>query len=188
MWKLDSGESVTDRPNTHMSQDVQEVLPEALSRTRSNGRSFIEEQVDFDRVVGKRICVRTTATDDIVWAKRPKRSGFSRFVRNREPEPTTSMVVILKKAAYKGGYVLITAYFGQKAGPEPWDRHATESSRKFWKEHALVWGSMPVVEGTVTDHDPSAHEAAPAEVKGAPQIARVVRVGILSGDADRRFR
>ena len=145
VWRLDSGEEVTNRPNTHLAEDVRKVLPEALARVRSEGRKFIEEEVEFGHVVGNTICVTTTDKDQIVWAQRPGRRGQSRFVVGRKPEPTTKLMVVLKWAADLDRYLLITAFFGAKAEPEPWDRHATSSSKAFWDTHALVWGSTPVV-------------------------------------------
>ena len=107
-------------------------------------------QVDFDHIVGETTCVVTGPGDQIIFSQRPKRFGLTRFVMNRKPEPSCSVVVILKKADYGDDYVLITAFVGEKAEPEPWDRNATEKSLAFWSTHALVWGSEPVVPGTET--------------------------------------
>ena len=73
-----------------------------------------------------------------------------REVIHRSPEPTQKVTVILK-AGDAGDYVLITAFIGASAEPEPWDRNATPQSVAFWNSHALVWGSEPVVPGTETD-------------------------------------
>ncbi|RJO73134.1 MAG: hypothetical protein C4523_01990 [Myxococcales bacterium] len=149
-WRLQTGEVVIDRSRSHLHDGVESLLPEALSRVQG-GRSFIKETVDFERPIGETTCVPTLPNDIIIWAKRPNRFGHTRFVKNRAPEACSSMVVILKKAEDRPGtYVLISAFVGNGAEPEVWDRNATTRSREFWASHALVWGSEPTVQGTET--------------------------------------
>jgi hypothetical protein len=150
MWQIASGEVVVVRHASHLHADVERLLPEALGRIRSEGRDFLVEEIDFGRLVGETVCVTTGSGDQIVFAKRPKRFGLSRFVKNRNPEPCSTVVVILKKAEEVGAYVLITAFVGHRPEPEPWDRNATANSRSFWSSHALVWGSEPTIPKTET--------------------------------------
>ena len=148
---LASGEIVVDRYRSHLHQDVLDLLPEALSRIRSEGRGFFKEVVHFDRVVGESTCVATREGDVILFAQRPKRWGLTRFVANRAPEPCSSVVVILKTAdGMPGAYVLLTSFIGASAEPEPWDRAATAESLNFWANHALIWGSEIVDPLTTT--------------------------------------
>lgn len=151
---LGSGERVVDRYRSHIHPGVLTLLPESLARIDISGKQFSVEVVEFDRIIGETICVRTGLQDEIVYAQRPCRAGLSRFVRNRQAEPCSTLVVILKKALEEGTYVLISAFFGTRPEPEPWDRNATERSVEFWSSHALVWGSEPVVPGTETDQSP----------------------------------
>lgn len=151
---LKTGERVVERYNPHC-HPLNGLLADALLRVESGGRPFILEVVDFGHHIGESICVPTGPSDEIVFAKRPNRFGFSRFVKNREPEPCSTLVVILKTAdGEKGSYVLVTAFIGGKPEPEPWDRNATPASREFWTSHALVWGSEQVVVGTETTRCP----------------------------------
>ncbi len=153
--KLKSGEDVVDRYQSHLHASVLDVLPEALEKINSKGRTFIVEEVRFDRIIGESTCVVTGPDDVIVFAQRPKRFGLTRFVKNRQPEPSSSVVVILKTADEQPGtFILVTAFIGELAEPEPWDRKATQNSRKFWSEHALIWGSEPVIPGTETETCP----------------------------------
>lgn len=157
MWQLASGETVVNRHRSHLHGEVERLLPEALGRVSSAGREFFVDEVDFGRPVGETICVPTGAGDQIVFARRPKRFGASRFVKNRNPEPCSSIVVILKKAEgddSEDAYVLITAFVGHRPEPEPWDRNATANSRAFWASRALVWGAEEVIPGTETDRCP----------------------------------
>lgn len=155
MLKLKSGEEVVDRYNSHLHQSVVPLLPEALAKIETKGRGFLVEEVDFGHLVGESVCVATTSSDEIVYAKRPKRFGHSRFVKNRKPEPCSSAVVILKTAdGQPGAFVLVTAFIGQKPEPEPWDRNATAKSVEFWNSHALLWESESVIAGTETQKCP----------------------------------
>lgn len=164
-WILKSGEVVVDRHNSHLGSKngVEYFLPEALGRIKSAGRDFFIEEVDFGRIIGETVCVATRHGDQIVYAKRPKRWGASRFVRNRKPEQCSSLVVILK-AGDGGEYILITAFVGHRPEPEPWDRRnfsqqpdpreAERRSREFWSSHALVWGSEEIIHHTITTDCP----------------------------------
>ncbi len=120
------------------------VLSDPIIGRLASGEVVVE-------IVGESVCVTTELRDQIVYAQRPKRFGLTRFVKNRKPEPCKSVVVILKTAdGQPGAYVLVTAFIGQKAEPEPWDRNATANSREFWNSHALVWGAEPIIEATET--------------------------------------
>lgn len=154
MWQTKDGVLVVDRHRSHLHSDVGRLLPEALGKIDTAGRNFIADEIDFGRLIGESACVATEPGDTIVYAARPRRRGLTRFVKNRSAEPCSAIVVILKKAEDFGGYVLITAFVGQRSEPEPWDRNATANSRRFWSSHALVWGSEPTVPGTETDRCP----------------------------------
>lgn len=153
-WQLKSGERVVDRHQSHIHEGVLRLLPEALGQIDSLGRGFLLEVVDFGRVIGETICVGTGPSDQIVFAKRRGRFGYSRFVKNRKPEPCSEMVVILKKAEEDNLFVLITAFVGHRPEPEPWDRNATANSLAFWRSHALVWGCEPTIPGTESSRCP----------------------------------
>ena len=149
--RLSSGEVVVDAENSHVQThpSVLPVLGEALAQVKSDDRSFMVTEVDLGRVVGKNIRVKTTDSDEILFAKRPGRLGLTRFVKNREPEPCSRVVLVLKCLS-EGAYVLITAFIGTRCPAEPWDRNADEHSVPFWNSEALVWGTEEVIEGTET--------------------------------------
>ena len=152
---LGSGQLVIDRPQSHLHESVLQILKEALSRVHLSGEQFSLQRVDFEEVVGETVCVVTSDKDEVIFAQRPKRFGLSRFVKNRTPEPCSSVCMILKRAEDQvNTYVLITAFIGVCPEPEPWDRNATEKSIEFWSSHALVWGSEEVVPGTETTECP----------------------------------
>ncbi len=155
LGQLASGQQVVDRYNSHIHPEVLPLLPEALAKIHMGDKPFSLEVVEFDHVVGETTCVRTDPSDQIVYAKRVKRYGLTRFVKNRRPEPCKSVVVILVKATDgSDAYVLVTAFIGEKPQPEPWDLHAPAESRSFWLTHALLWGTEKVVPGTETTECP----------------------------------
>lgn len=152
MWKLKNLMTVIDRQNSHLHGEISGLVKEALQQVDPADKDFLVQEVNMGRVVGQTTCVPTGAEDTIVYAQRLKRAGATRFVMDREPKDCDSIVVILKKASAwdEYDYVLIAAFIGKKAEPEPWDRNATPASRNFWDTHALVFGSEPVYQDTVT--------------------------------------
>lgn len=162
--RLDSGEIVVDREPSHVKPCDFEVIVRALARVTSNGRNFIEEEVQFPGEIGFTTCVETGEKDDIVFAQRKNRRGLTRFVRGRSPIRSKSVTIVLKRESGEK-YVLITGFVGCKPEPEPWDSRAFDSkpnpaaasarSRAFWARHALVWDGQDIVPGTETTIAPS---------------------------------
>lgn len=150
LGNLTTGEPVYDRPNSHLHEGVAGLLPEALMQIRTEGRQMIAEEVDLGRFIGITTGVETTLEDEIIFAQRVGRKGLTRFVKNREGTPTSFLTVVLQKNQSEESYTCLTAWVGRKAEPEPWDRRATEQSVAYWRSHALLWGSEPVVQGTET--------------------------------------
>lgn len=150
---LASGEPVVDRSKSHIHPGLDEFLVPTLARVVSLGRYRCIDEVDFGRVIGETHCVATTPDDKIVFAQRENRPGLSRFAPERKPEPCTAVTVVLRKNDKGEGYVLLTAFVGHRAEPEPWDRNATEASVPFWNTHALVPEDGQTLE-TVTSECP----------------------------------
>lgn len=147
-WILKSGQGVVNRHRSHLHEGVQPLLPEVLAKIDAEGRGFFVATVDLGRIIGKQTRVSTTGKDVIVYAQRVGRQGFSRFVKNREPESCSQVTVILKKGD-GGEYILISGWIGTRAEPEPWDQKRTEQSVPFWSQSALIFGSEPIVQGTL---------------------------------------
>lgn len=139
LGQLASGEYVFDRRRSHLHGSVAELLPEVFAAISSFDRELVVEEIDLGRTVGRRICVETGPGDEIVFARRHRRKGMTRFVLQREPEDCSRVVVVLKRDEYSDTYVCLSAYIGTHSEPEPWDTHATATSEAFWQTHALVW-------------------------------------------------
>ncbi len=151
---LANGEHVFDRKESHLhnTEALLQKLPEALLKIKPNGREFFIESVDFQKEIGRSNCVETRVNDHVVYAQRKGRVGMSRFVKNREAEPTSQITVVLQKA--REGYIIITAFVGPKAEREPWDPRANQKARAFWEKHALIYGKEEIVPGTETEKCP----------------------------------
>ncbi len=156
LGNLASGEAVYEEDDSHLS-DHPSVVPlarEVLAQVTSNNRPSIVDEIDLGREVGKNIRVSTTDKDEIIFARRPGRTGLTRFVKNRQPESCSKVVVILNRQK-SGEYIISTAFIGTRCPAEPWDeKWADENSVPFWNSQALVWGSEEIVLGTETSVSP----------------------------------
>lgn len=162
VYRLASGQSVCDWTiSNKISAELRTFLPEVIGKIYASHRHNIAQEIDLGRNVGLCACVPTTDSDEIVFARRTGRRGqsaklgLSRFVKNRQPIPTTKITVIIRKERDRAHYVLIAAFFGPKAEPEVWDR-PTPKSMPFWHSHAFVWGSpgLEIVPGSETSEYP----------------------------------
>ena len=148
LCNTENGIPVFDRANSHFSDHgfSEDTMKKAISMITQTSQ-FEKHVVNMGRVVGVSNCVAVTDEDQVVMAVRKKRFGPTPMVIGREPEPCSSVVVILKKATdYDGDYfVLITAFVGEGSEPEPWDRQLRpgtpehERSVAFWQTHALLY-------------------------------------------------
>ncbi len=143
---LKDGTPVFDRADSHLAghPDVRPLLPEVLARIAlcDFESDMLVRVLDMGRPVGMSHCVLVSAEETVLYAWRHGRHGCSRFVKDRSPQPCSSVKVVLWKDL--AGVVLVTAFIGTDVAPEPWSSGAaTESARaaavEFWKRHALIW-------------------------------------------------
>ncbi len=125
--------------------DVIEYLEEAMSKIDSKDESFIKVAVNFNKTIGHSTCVKVQDGDEFRYAKRLGRKYPTRFVMNREPEPCSTVTVIMKRTpnSDKYGYSLLTAYIGGLATKEVHDPkleyEEAHEANEFWSKHALIW-------------------------------------------------
>jgi len=113
----------------------------------SVSESIERHEIDIGEKIGYCDLVTTTDKDEIVYAKRPLRNTYSRFVKNRTAEPTSWLTIDLRKQT-NGDYVLYTAFFGRLVPSFPGGNFLPKQSKEFWNNHALVWGSQDIVLGS----------------------------------------
>lgn len=134
----------------HMQQHLDSLpfIQEALDKIDTKNQEFIKVEIDLGRVIGTTTLVKTTDSDEIVFAIRNDRRILSRFVKNREGQPCQTIVIILRKL--EGiRYKLLTAYIGRLAEKEAGDHSImTESEyatcKAFWNQHAMLWDESAV--------------------------------------------
>ena len=139
---------------THFTDTPQlkELVREVIAATTTTGQQMWFE-ADIGRVVGVSSLVETDTTDDIVYAKRVNRDTYTRFTKNREPQPS-SIVTVALTPIDKEGYELSSAWIGPVGYSFPDDPNAVPESREYWAKHALVWGTQEIQAGTETKRCP----------------------------------
>lgn len=145
-----------DHDNTHIALHVQEeprlleFIKEVVEDSELAGDKVAIEK-DMGRIIGMTTAVKTTETDEIVYAKRQQRDTFTRFVKNREPQPTSILSIILFRADENDGtYRLWSAWCGELAPTSPGTSGEMPTSREFWASHALVYDEKIIDTSTVT--------------------------------------
>jgi hypothetical protein len=136
--------------NPELEQLAKEVVCQIDAK-----RSNIQADYDFNRTVGFSDLVETGSNDEIIYAKRANRKIYSRFVKNREAEPTSFVAIVMERV--QNGYLLLSAWLGPSVPPFPGDRKEWSESRSFWESHALVLGPQAIDETTVTADCPWRH-------------------------------
>lgn len=102
--------------------------------------------------VGTTDLVETSEDDEIVYALRPLRSTYSRFVKNRKATPSSWVTVDIRRE--DDVYTLYTAFVGRLTPSFPGGDYLPEQSKEFWARHALVWGAQEIVLGSETSKCP----------------------------------
>lgn len=151
-YSLASGEQVVDSNPSHIHVGVtEEILREALAMVCvAPGEDKVKATLDLGRPLGGCNCVLTGPEDEIVFGQRPHRGGLTRFVMNRQPEPTHLVTVSLRLRP-DGVYEIGTAYLGGPGHAELWASPPEKRSGaiEFWSRHALCWDYELVIFGTV---------------------------------------
>lgn len=117
---------------------------EALEMVEIGGRGFVRDVVPFGRTIGVDHLVETKDGDEIATMSRNGNEYETRFVMNKEAEPTDKATVIIAKGGpedgdLEGKYILITLFEGDPGMPEPYGRNeGNPECISFWENHALV--------------------------------------------------
>lgn len=156
LGKTASGKTVyyddkTSHAATHFA-DAPQLL--ALVRDFLATQHFASDEVFVDHdagsIIGNTDLVEVQENDEIIYAKRVNRQGFTKFAKNRQPSPTSYFTVMLRKDAV-GDYELVSTWIGRVCPSFPDDETATPQSKPFWDKHALAFGGQSVQEDTITD-------------------------------------
>lgn len=131
---------IADTPN------LLELVREVVTGLEPNDDNIYIDK-NMGRPVGLSDLVETNHTDKILYAKRLNRDDYTRFVLDRQPEPTNLVTIVLHKDS-GGDYELWSAWIGSAAPQFPGSEFETPESKPFWRKHALVWGNQAIQSGT----------------------------------------
>lgn len=160
-----SGEPVYDRDKPHFNpipDSVMGLIKQKISTIFSNGRGIIAQEFRFNHVIGKTLCVETSTKDEIYFAKKYASNEWFRFVKNREPEESKLLTIILCKKKGIDEYVLIHRYIGDKGETNPSldspyfhsDINCFIRAINYWDCHAFIEGSKKINPNTITTKCP----------------------------------
>lgn len=113
---------------------------------------IVRVEQDMGKVIGTTDLLETDENDEIVYALRPLRSTYSRFVKNKKPISTRWVTVDVRKR--EGDYFLYTTFIGRLTPSFPGGDYLLEQSEVFWSNHALAWGNQEVIPETETTECP----------------------------------
>ncbi len=129
-----------------------DLVKKAISGIEAT-ENHIRINIDMNEDVGTTDLVETTDQDEIIYAKRPLRKTYSKFVKNKLPKLTSWITIDLRKSD-KNEYDLYTAFVGRLTPSFPGGDYLPEQSLEFWSKHALVWGSQEIEPGSETSECP----------------------------------
>ena len=137
-----AGQYVSRRP--HLIHLIKEVL---TVMDLKGARIVIER--DMGRTIGNTDIVATSEKDTIYYAQPLKTEAYWRFAKNRYPQPSNKLTIILERDA-DGNYEVSDTWIGPSVPPFPGDEHATAASKQYWETHALAQDTQSIQSKTIT--------------------------------------
>lgn len=146
-------DTTTSHALTHFAHNpkLREVTRQLISEIKIKGE-IIRINKDMGEIVGLTDLVETNKKDEIIYAIRPLREIYTRFVKGKKSSPTSWVTIDIRKE--NNGYFLYTAFVGHLIPSFPGGDYLSGQSKKFWSKHALVWGCEEIVSGTETKKCP----------------------------------
>lgn len=173
LFYLKSGERVIIDKNSHVHDQAKKYLITVLNKIISKKRKIIHEIIKFDHVIGYSYCVKTNKNDEIVFAKRKDRNFYNRFVKNKQPEKSKEVVIILQKlnnTTYyryeQTTYRIVTAFVGKSPISKRWLMQEDfireynllkKIEKAFWETHALVFDEFNIDKNSIKTPDEFLH-------------------------------
>lgn len=144
----------------------QELIDYAIQNDllRCNGEQLCKLTVEFPFTVGYCNLVQISNEDEIVYAKRIGRDGYTPLVLNRTPQKVNKCIFILNRNRDNANeYYIITVFPGDYCVKEPQDKHIQdqeelEESLNFWGQHAIIYEEDIIDKDTLTRECPFDYE------------------------------
>lgn len=124
------------------------LVRELLSTNELHGERVVIEQ-DMRRDIGTTDIVSTSDKDTIYYAQPLKSEVFSRFAKNRYPQVSNMLTVIVERDT-DGNYEVTNVWIGSSHPAFPGDQFATADSKEYWKTHALVQDAQVIQSRSLT--------------------------------------
>ena len=124
------------------------LIKEILSSQPLKGPRIVIER-NMGRNIGTTDIVSTAETDNIYYARAVKSDIFSRFAKNKYPQPSEMLTVIFERDN-DGNYEVINTWIGLNHPAFPGDSYETKESKKFWQAHALVHDAQNIQSKSIT--------------------------------------
>ncbi|MGH7238582.1 MAG: hypothetical protein ACREHG_00800 [Candidatus Saccharimonadales bacterium] len=124
------------------------LIKEVLASLDLRGDRVIVER-DMGRAIGSTDIITTSDKDTIYYAQPIKNEVFSRFARNRYPESSQVLTIVVVRDA-DGDYEVQDTWIGNASPPFPGDEHETMDSKTYWQKHALVQDAQPIQSKSIT--------------------------------------
>lgn len=128
------------------------LIKELLSTNALRGERVVIEQ-DMGRDIGTTDVVSTSDKDTIYYAQPLKSDVFSRFAKNRFPQASSMLTVIIERDS-DGNYEVSDTWIGGDHPALPGDTHETTASREYWQTHAFVQGAQAIQSKSLTKSCP----------------------------------
>lgn len=124
------------------------LIREVLAKRELLGERVIIEQ-NMGRNIGTTDIVSTTDDDTIYYARALKSKVYSRFAKNRYPQASKTLTVVIQRDT-DGNYEISDTWIGGNHPAFPGDELATPDSESYWKTHALVQDAHVIQSKTLT--------------------------------------
>lgn len=124
------------------------LIKEVLAPMNLRGPKVTVEH-DMGRIIGNTDIIETSEKDTIYYAQPNKAKVYSRFAKNRYPQPSHMLTIILNKDE-EGNYEVSDTWIGTTRPPFPGDDQETENSKSYWQTHALVQDAEAIQSRTIT--------------------------------------
>jgi hypothetical protein len=140
--------SATVSRNPHLLSLIKEVIPQ---HTLAKETECLE--YDMGRSIGYCEVTEVKETDAVFYAKKLKAEGFTKFVKNHKAQQTSLLTIRLERDE-AGDYELRNIWLGKDYPAMPGDPDATDDSKAFWDDHAVIFNGQAVIASTVTKDCP----------------------------------
>lgn len=150
--KSQCGQFILDKYNSR-NEVSRALIREAMSKIYLGERTYVYTAVDLKEVVGHSLVVSASWQEEIIYAKRPENNYLSRFVRNKEPQPTSLISLFVLRLRGSNEWILQNSHYGDVRLPEieyTTEVSPTQEQFDYWNNNAFCWGYLSVTPGTLT--------------------------------------